>query len=120
MVPVRERMAEITQRAVDRGEIPPVEHADLLGDLLIGPMMSKFFLTPLPPSQVDAATAEETADRMLPFLLRAFGHQGHGGEREVAARTVSSPRARSESPGPTAAPQGGALRESRSADASNE
>ncbi|MET7453606.1 TetR/AcrR family transcriptional regulator [Streptomyces sp. NPDC005574] len=121
MVPVRERMAEITQRAVDRGEIPPVEHADLLGDLLIGPMMSKFFLTPLPPSQVDAATAEETADRMLPFLLRAFGHQGHGGEREAAARPVSGlSETRSESPGPTAAPQEGAPRESRSADASNE
>ncbi|MFF9037331.1 TetR/AcrR family transcriptional regulator [Streptomyces sp. NPDC014892] len=94
MEPVRQRMEEMTQRTVDRGEIPPVEHAELLGDLVIGPMMSRFFLTPLPPSQVDAATAEQTADRMLRFLLRAFGHQGHGGEHgtsDAHARQVSGP-----------------------------
>jgi hypothetical protein len=78
MLPVRQRMEEITQRAVDRGEIPPVEHADLLGDLAIGPMMSRFFLTPLPPNQVDPAIAAETAESMVFFLLRAFGHQRQG------------------------------------------
>lgn len=82
MLPVRQRMEEITRRAVERGEIPPVEHPDLLGDLVVGPMMSRFFLTPLPPNQVDAATAAKTADRMLPFLLRAVGHAEHGGGRE--------------------------------------
>jgi hypothetical protein len=40
-------------------------------------MVSRFFLTPLPPDEVDAATAAETADRLLPFLLRAVGHKGH-------------------------------------------
>lgn len=76
VLPVRLRMEEIVQRAVDRGEIAPVEHADLLGDLVIGPMMSRFFLTPLPPDEVDAGSAAETADRLLPFLLRAIGGQG--------------------------------------------
>ncbi|MFH9826641.1 TetR/AcrR family transcriptional regulator [Streptomyces bobili] len=76
MLPVRRRMEEITQRAVARGEIPPVEHADLLGDLVIGPMMSRFFLTPLRADQVDAATAAQTADHLLPLLLRAVGHKG--------------------------------------------
>ncbi|MFF9035413.1 TetR/AcrR family transcriptional regulator [Streptomyces sp. NPDC014892] len=78
VTPVRLRMEEITQRAADRGEIPPVEHADLLGDLVIGPMMSRFFLTPLTPDEVDAASAAETADRLLPFLLRAVGGKGNG------------------------------------------
>ncbi|MFJ9098626.1 TetR/AcrR family transcriptional regulator [Streptomyces sp. NPDC102405] len=77
VLPVRQRMEEITQRAVDRGEVRPVEHADLLGDLVIGPMMSRFFLTPLRADQVDTATAAETADRLLPFLLRAVGHKGY-------------------------------------------
>ncbi|MER5666819.1 TetR/AcrR family transcriptional regulator [Streptomyces mirabilis] len=76
VLPVRLRMEEIVQRAVDRGEIAPVEHADLLGDLVIGPMMSRFFLTPLPPDEVDAGSAAETADRLLPFLLRAIGGKG--------------------------------------------
>lgn len=76
VLPVRLRMEEIVQRAVDRGEIAPVEHADLLGDLVIGPMMSRFFLTPLPPDEVDAGSAAETADRLLPFLMRAIGGMG--------------------------------------------
>ncbi|MFD3497090.1 TetR/AcrR family transcriptional regulator [Streptomyces sp. NPDC058676] len=76
VLPVRLRMEEIVQRAVDRGEIAPVEHADLLGDLVVGPMMSRFFLTPLPPDEVDAGSAAETADRLLPFLLRAIGGKG--------------------------------------------
>ncbi|MET8206145.1 TetR/AcrR family transcriptional regulator [Streptomyces sp. NPDC005373] len=76
VLPIRLRMEEITQRAVERGEIPPVEHADLLGDLVLGPMISRFFLTPLPPDEVDAATAAETADRFLPLLLRAVGYKG--------------------------------------------
>ena len=78
VAPVRQRREEIVQRAVDRGEISPVEDADLLGDLVIGPMMSRFFLTPLLPDEVDAASAAATADHLLPFLLRAVGVQGHG------------------------------------------
>ena len=77
VLPMRRRLEEITQRAAERGEIPPVEHADLLGDLVLGPMVSRFFLTPLPPDQVDAATATQPADSLLPFLLRAVGHTEH-------------------------------------------
>ncbi|NUT48508.1 MAG: TetR/AcrR family transcriptional regulator [Saccharothrix sp.] len=77
VLPARRRMEEIAQRAVDRGDIAPIEHTDLLGDLLIGPMMSRFFLTPLMPDEVDAASAAQTADRLLPFLLRAVGATGH-------------------------------------------
>ena len=66
------------QRAADRGEIPPVEDTDLLGDLVIGPMMSRFFLTPLLPDEVDAASAAEMADHLLPFLLRAVGGKDNG------------------------------------------
>ncbi|ELP62616.1 TetR/AcrR family transcriptional regulator [Streptomyces turgidiscabies] len=73
VTPVRQLAVEIVHHAVARGEISPVEHADLLGDLVIGPMMSKFFLTPRMPDEVDAAAAAETADRLLPFLLRAVG-----------------------------------------------
>lgn len=73
MLPVRRRVEEVVQRAVDRGEIPPVEDTDLLGDLVIGPMVSRFFLTPLAPDQVDAASAVQMADRLLPFVLRAVG-----------------------------------------------
>ena len=78
VAPVRVRMQEITQRAEHRGEIPPVEHADLLGDLVIGPMMSRFFLTPLTPDEMDTASATEMADRLLPFLLRAVGGTANG------------------------------------------
>lgn len=35
--------------------------------------MSRFLLTPRRPDQVDAVTAERTADRLLPFILRAVG-----------------------------------------------
>jgi AcrR family transcriptional regulator len=73
LAPVRRRVDEVVRRAVARGEIPPVGDADLLGDLVIGPVLSRFFLTPQLPDQIDALTAQETADRMLPFLLRALG-----------------------------------------------
>ncbi|MGW1271560.1 TetR/AcrR family transcriptional regulator, partial [Streptomyces sp. NPDC002491] len=78
VTPVRERMEQIVHRAADRGEISPVEDAGLLGDLVIGPMMSRFFLTPLMPDDVDEESAAETADRLLPFLMRAVGAQAHG------------------------------------------
>ncbi|MEU9607454.1 TetR/AcrR family transcriptional regulator [Streptomyces sp. NPDC048057] len=71
--PVYRRVAEVVRLAVERGEIPPVKDADLLGEVAVGPVMSRFFLTPRLPEQVDAATAQETADRFLPFVLRAVG-----------------------------------------------
>ncbi|MEU3708528.1 TetR/AcrR family transcriptional regulator [Streptomyces catenulae] len=71
--PVHRRVAEVVRSAAERGEIPPVEDADLLGEVVVGPVISRFFLTPRPPDQVDAATAQELADRFLPFALRAVG-----------------------------------------------
>ncbi|MET9761714.1 TetR/AcrR family transcriptional regulator [Streptomyces sp. NPDC006372] len=81
LTPVRRHVDEIVRRAVDRGEIAPVEDADVLGDLVIGPMVSRFLLTSLPPDRVDAAAAARTADRLLPFLLRAIGSDFGGVER---------------------------------------
>ncbi|MFD9811933.1 TetR/AcrR family transcriptional regulator [Streptomyces sp. NPDC059080] len=76
--PVHRRVAEVVRRAVERGEIPPAEDADLLGEVVVGPVMSRFILTPRPPEQVGAAAAQEAADRFLPFVLRAVG--GGGGQ----------------------------------------
>ena len=74
MTPVRERVAEIVHRAVGRGEIAPVQDADLVADFVIGPMVSRLLLTPRP---TDPEGAEGVADRLLPFLLRALG-RGEG------------------------------------------
>ena len=76
LAPVHRRVGEAVRRAVARGEIPPVEDADLLGDVVVGPAMSRFFLTPRLPDEVDAAAARDTADRLLPFVLRAVGGGG--------------------------------------------
>ncbi|MET8454093.1 TetR/AcrR family transcriptional regulator [Streptomyces sp. NPDC005209] len=74
--PVYRRVAEVVQCAVERGEIPPVEDPDLLGEVVVGPVMSRFFLTPRLPEQVDTTAAQEAADRFLPFALRAVGGGG--------------------------------------------
>ncbi|MDH6139430.1 AcrR family transcriptional regulator [Kitasatospora sp. GP30] len=71
--PLYGRVAEVVRRAVERGEIPPVEDADLLGEVVAGPVMTHFLLTPQLPEDVDETTARETADRLLPFALRAVG-----------------------------------------------
>ncbi|MFZ4237744.1 TetR/AcrR family transcriptional regulator [Streptomyces murinus] len=76
LTPVHRRVEEAVRRAVDRGEIPPVEDIELLGDVVAGPVMSRFLLTPRRPDQVDAVTAERMADRLLPFILRAVGGGG--------------------------------------------
>ncbi|MFE9470629.1 TetR-like C-terminal domain-containing protein [Streptomyces griseofuscus] len=52
LTPVHRRVEEAVRRAVDRGEIPPVEDIELLGDVVAGPMMSRFLLTPRRPDQV--------------------------------------------------------------------
>ncbi|MET8539253.1 TetR/AcrR family transcriptional regulator [Kitasatospora sp. NPDC004799] len=71
--PVYRRVTEVVRRAVERGEIPPVADADLVGEVVLGPVMSHFLLTPQPPDDVDPATARLAADRLLPFALRAVG-----------------------------------------------
>ncbi|MFF0293892.1 TetR/AcrR family transcriptional regulator [Kitasatospora sp. NPDC004614] len=70
--PVHRRVVEAVRRAVERGEIAAVAEVDLLGAVVVGPLMSRFLLMPRP-DQVDAATAQATADRLLPFALRAVG-----------------------------------------------
>ncbi|UGT45632.1 TetR/AcrR family transcriptional regulator C-terminal ligand-binding domain-containing protein [Nocardia yamanashiensis] len=71
--PVRDRVGEAVRRATERGEIAPVENADLIGDLVIGPVMSRFFFTTSTPDAFDAADAERIADGLLPLVLRALG-----------------------------------------------
>ncbi|MFG2694027.1 TetR/AcrR family transcriptional regulator [Kitasatospora sp. NPDC048407] len=70
--PVHRRVAEAVRRAAERGEIAAVAEVDLLGAVVVGPLMSRFLLMPRP-DQVDAATAQAAADRFLPFALRAVG-----------------------------------------------
>ncbi|WP_340377470.1 TetR/AcrR family transcriptional regulator [Streptomyces sp. SS7] len=73
LVPVRRRVEEAVGRAVARGEIPPVDDPEMLGDLVVGPMLSHFLITPRLPERVDARAARAGADRLLPFVLRALG-----------------------------------------------
>jgi AcrR family transcriptional regulator len=73
LAPVYRRVAEVVRLAVERGEIPPVEDTDVLGEVVVGPVMSRLLLTPQLPEQVDAAAAHAEADRILPFVLRALG-----------------------------------------------
>jgi AcrR family transcriptional regulator len=72
-VPMHTRVADVVRKAVARGEIPPVGASDLVGDLVMGPMVSRLLLVPCLPKEPGAAHARETADQLLPFLLRALG-----------------------------------------------
>ncbi|MFJ4187354.1 TetR/AcrR family transcriptional regulator [Kitasatospora sp. NPDC089509] len=71
--PLYGRVAEVVRQAVDRGEIPPLDDAELVGEVVAGPVMTHFLLTPQLPEDVDEATARRIADRLLPFALRAAG-----------------------------------------------
>ncbi|OKJ10300.1 TetR/AcrR family transcriptional regulator [Kitasatospora sp. CB01950] len=70
--PVHRRVVEVVRRAAERGEIASVPDPDLVGAVVVGPLMSRFLLMPRP-DQVDAAAAQSAADRLLPFALRAVG-----------------------------------------------
>ncbi|WP_217185750.1 TetR-like C-terminal domain-containing protein [Streptomyces sp. AC495_CC817] len=72
-VPMHERVSQVVRRAVDRGEIPPVGQPELLADLVMGPMISRWLLVTRMPEDSDAVHAGHTADELLPFLLRALG-----------------------------------------------
>ncbi|SPF06361.1 TetR/AcrR family transcriptional regulator [Streptomyces sp. MA5143a] len=73
LAPVRSRVEEVVARAVARGDIPSVDDFGILGDLVAGPVMSHFLITPQAPDEVDPETARAWADRLLPFVLRALG-----------------------------------------------
>ncbi|MGW7541119.1 TetR-like C-terminal domain-containing protein [Streptomyces sp. NPDC054770] len=72
-VPMHERVSQVVRRAVDRGEIPPVDQPELVADLVMGPMISRLLLVARMPDDSDAVHARHTADQLLPFLLRALG-----------------------------------------------
>lgn len=76
LAPVRDRVDEVVARAVARGDVPPVDDTGVLGDLIVGPVMSHFLITPQSPDEVDPETAVALADRLLPFVLRALGATG--------------------------------------------
>ncbi|AWK11056.1 TetR family transcriptional regulator [Streptomyces spongiicola] len=71
--PAYRRVADVVRSAVERGEIPPVEDLGLLGDVVLGPVMSSFFFTSRLPEHIGPAAARERADRLLPFALSAVG-----------------------------------------------
>lgn len=58
-------------RAVERGDIPPLEDTHVLADLVVGAMVSRVFLTPGPSSP--SPTGEAMVRELRPFLLRALG-----------------------------------------------
>lgn len=69
--PVRDRAAALVARAVERGDIPPLEDTHVLADLVVGAMVSRVFLTPGPSSP--SPTGEAMVRELRPFLLRALG-----------------------------------------------
>ncbi|MFJ6748945.1 MULTISPECIES: TetR/AcrR family transcriptional regulator [unclassified Streptomyces] len=79
--PVRDRAATLVRRAVARGDIPPLDDAHVLADLVVGSMVSRLFLTPgaAPPATAESAapaapsSGEAMTRELLPFLLRALG-----------------------------------------------
>ncbi|MFG2223141.1 TetR-like C-terminal domain-containing protein [Streptomyces sp. NPDC048644] len=83
--PVRDRAATVVRRAVGRGDIPPLDDAHVLADLVVGSMVSRLFLTPGPDPASGAAdgpaagppraptSGEAMTRELLPFLLRALG-----------------------------------------------
>jgi AcrR family transcriptional regulator len=83
LTPVRRRVDESVERAVNRGQIAPIDDADLPGDLVIGLMVSRFLLTPMLPDPVDASAKTRMADALLPFLLRAVVNQGDRGVQDL-------------------------------------
>ena len=58
---------------MERGEIASIDAIDLVGDLVTGPLVSRLLRVPRLPEESAAAQARDTADRLLPFLLRALG-----------------------------------------------
>lgn len=70
VLPLQNRVAALLDRAAARGEIAPVEDPMVVGEMVIGPMVSHTFLIPPTPG---ASPGTDMADRLLPYLLRALG-----------------------------------------------
>ncbi|MFI9050752.1 TetR/AcrR family transcriptional regulator [Streptomyces sp. NPDC053427] len=77
--PVRDRAATVVSRAVDRGDIAPLDDAHVLADLVVGSMVSRLFLTPdaahrtAPDGPATPSSGAAMTRELLPFLLRALG-----------------------------------------------
>lgn len=70
VMPLQARVGAVVDRAAARGEIPPVEDALVVGEMVIGPMVSHTFLIPHTPG---SRPSRDMAERLLPYLLRALG-----------------------------------------------
>lgn len=70
VLPLQTRVELLLRRAVDRGEIPADQDPLVVGELVIGPMVSHTFLIPHTPG---SRPGQEMAERLLPYLLRAVG-----------------------------------------------
>ncbi|WP_201294978.1 MULTISPECIES: TetR/AcrR family transcriptional regulator [unclassified Nocardiopsis] len=73
VLPLQARVEAVLARAADRGEIPPVQDTTVVGEMVIGPMVSHTFLVPHTPGSRPGA---RMAERLLPYLLRALGARG--------------------------------------------
>lgn len=73
--PVRDRAATVVHRAVERGDIPPLDNPHVVADLVVGSMVSRLFLTPpaATPAPAASSSGEAMVEELLPFLLRAMG-----------------------------------------------
>ncbi|MBR8743101.1 TetR family transcriptional regulator [Nocardiopsis sp. MG754419] len=72
VLPLQDRVLAVLERAVHRGEIPPVEDPLVVVEMVIGPMVSHTFLLP---ASEGREPGDGIADRLLPYLLRALGHR---------------------------------------------
>lgn len=75
ILPLQARISAVLERAVQRGEIPPAQDPQVVGELVIGPMVSHAFLLPHAPGTRPGA---DMAERLLPYLLRALGARRAG------------------------------------------
>ncbi|MCY9783868.1 TetR/AcrR family transcriptional regulator [Nocardiopsis sp. EMB25] len=72
VMPLQNRVAALLERAAERGEIAPVADPVVVGEMVIGPMVTHTFLIPHVPG---ADPGADMADRLLPYLMRALGAQ---------------------------------------------
>ncbi|GHD28986.1 TetR/AcrR family transcriptional regulator [Nocardiopsis kunsanensis] len=72
VVPLQGRVSALLERAARRGEIDPVEEPEVVGELVIGPMVSHTYLIPHTPGP-GPGPGPQMADKLLPYLLRALG-----------------------------------------------
>ncbi|OOC54044.1 MULTISPECIES: TetR/AcrR family transcriptional regulator [Nocardiopsis] len=70
VLPLQARVEALLARAADRGEIPPGQDPLVVGEMVIGPMVSHTFLIPHTPG---SRPGTDMAERLLPYLLRALG-----------------------------------------------